>query len=176
MGFHWSALKAIIFATQKYSGVQLIHPQFKQVIAKINFVVKHLQVDLNVGKVITIALRWVQLCAGTSWHILQNTRPILHMEGVWIEHLQNGMEHINAEIRHKHKWVVPAQRKVDKHIMDKFLESNLIPANVMKHLNYGRYYVEATTLAGIVSSDGKRIEWNCLIQKNSKQRKEYGID
>eukprot|EP00957_Ditylum_brightwellii_P082194 6249893-Ditylum_brightwellii.AAC.1 len=79
------------------------------------------------------------------------------MEGVWIEHLQTGMEHIKAEIHHKHKWVVSAQRKGDKYIMDEFLENNLIPENVMKHLNYCRYFVKATILAHKVSSDGKRI-------------------
>eukprot|EP00957_Ditylum_brightwellii_P121569 9271289-Ditylum_brightwellii.AAC.1 len=54
------------------------------------------------------------------------------------------MEHIKAKIHHKHEWVVPLQRKGDKHIMDKFLESHLIPANEI-------------TLTDIVSSIGKRI-------------------
>eukprot|EP00957_Ditylum_brightwellii_P120216 9172928-Ditylum_brightwellii.AAC.1 len=67
------------------------------------------------------------------------------------------MEYIKAKIHHKHKWVIPTQRKGDKHIMDEFLESYLIPANVMKHLNYCRYFVEATTFTDIVPSNGKRI-------------------
>eukprot|EP00957_Ditylum_brightwellii_P084806 6447969-Ditylum_brightwellii.AAC.1 len=67
------------------------------------------------------------------------------------------MEHIKAQICHKHKWVVPAQRKGDRHVMDEFLESPLIPVNVLKHLNYCKYFVEATTLTDIVSSNGKRI-------------------
>eukprot|EP00957_Ditylum_brightwellii_P000253 19663-Ditylum_brightwellii.AAC.1 len=50
MGFNQSTPKAIIFATQKYSGLQLLHLQCEQVAAKINFVVKQLRADSNVGK------------------------------------------------------------------------------------------------------------------------------
>eukprot|EP00957_Ditylum_brightwellii_P022088 1666172-Ditylum_brightwellii.AAC.1 len=52
--------------------------------------------------------------------------------------VQNGMERIKAKIHHKYEWAVPVQRKGDKHIMDEFLESKLIPENVVKPLNYCR--------------------------------------
>eukprot|EP00957_Ditylum_brightwellii_P199949 15242710-Ditylum_brightwellii.AAC.1 len=157
MGFNQSTPKVIIFATQRYSGLQLLHPQCEQVAERINFVVKYLRADANIGRVITIALWWVQLCAGALSHMLQDNRPIPRIDGVWIEHLQNGMEPIKAKIHHKYEWAVPMQRKGDKHIMAEFLENKLIPENAMKPLIYCRYFVEATTLADIVTSDGKRI-------------------
>eukprot|EP00957_Ditylum_brightwellii_P054829 4155353-Ditylum_brightwellii.AAC.1 len=62
-----------------------------------------IQNDDQVGLTIAIMLRWAQICAGTSTHILQDTRPIPHMEGHWTEHLQAGTAYIKATIRHKYE-------------------------------------------------------------------------
>eukprot|EP00957_Ditylum_brightwellii_P073598 5592728-Ditylum_brightwellii.AAC.1 len=50
--------------------------------------------------------------------------------------------------------------------MDEFLESKLIPENIMKPLNYRRYFVEATTLVDIVTSDGKKIRTELFDPEN----------
>eukprot|EP00957_Ditylum_brightwellii_P147492 11231603-Ditylum_brightwellii.AAC.1 len=102
-------------------------------------------------------VRWAQICAGTSTHILQDTRPIPHMEGHWTEHLQEGMAYIKATIRHKYKGCIPKQRENDQHIMDIFLDSPEVPVDNLPLLNYVQYYTESTTLAEITTSDGKRI-------------------
>eukprot|EP00957_Ditylum_brightwellii_P167378 12742755-Ditylum_brightwellii.AAC.1 len=80
------------------------------------------------------------------------------------------MEHIKAKIHHKYEWAAPVQRKGDKHIIEEFLESKLIPENVMKPLNYCRYFVEATTLADIVTSDGKRIRTELFDPENLQKK------
>eukprot|EP00957_Ditylum_brightwellii_P163237 12429741-Ditylum_brightwellii.AAC.1 len=103
---------------------------------KIQYVIQHIQAETSVGKTIAIALRWAQLCAGTSTHILQDTRPIPHLEGRWVKSLKEGMHYIGAEIRHKYEWVVPKQRVNDRHIMDLFLDSKEVAFKDMEILNY----------------------------------------
>eukprot|EP00957_Ditylum_brightwellii_P192616 14665318-Ditylum_brightwellii.AAC.1 len=66
----------------------------------------------DVGMTMAIAFQWTQINAGTSTHILRNTRLIPHMEGKWIPHLQDGMNYIGAEIHHKFEWVYPKQREM----------------------------------------------------------------
>eukprot|EP00957_Ditylum_brightwellii_P081178 6175965-Ditylum_brightwellii.AAC.1 len=87
------------------------------------------------------------------------------------------MEHIKAKIHHKHEWVIPVQRKGDKQIMDKFLKSNLIPENVMKPQKYCRYFVEATTLADIVSNNRKRIRTELFDPEKfqTEERKQHRL-
>eukprot|EP00957_Ditylum_brightwellii_P081944 6231513-Ditylum_brightwellii.AAC.1 len=102
-------------------------------------------------------LRWSQICAGTSQHILQDTQPIPHMQGQWTEHLWVRMAYINAEIKHKYKWVMLAQRENDHHIMDIFLNSPDIPVQALKTLHFTWYFMEATTLVEITTSNRKRI-------------------
>eukprot|EP00957_Ditylum_brightwellii_P068177 5175379-Ditylum_brightwellii.AAC.1 len=102
-------------------------------------------------------LRWAQICAGTSTHILQDTRPIPHMEGQWTEHLRKGMAYIKATIRHKYEWCIPKQRENDQHIMDIFLDSPEIPVEDLPLLNYVQYYTKSTTSSEITTSDKKRI-------------------
>eukprot|EP00957_Ditylum_brightwellii_P144015 10973348-Ditylum_brightwellii.AAC.1 len=79
------------------------------------------------------------------------------MEGQWTGHLHAGMAYINAVIKHKYEWVIPAHRENDQHIMDIFLDSLDNPVQALEPLNFTRYFVEATTLAEITTSDGKRI-------------------
>eukprot|EP00957_Ditylum_brightwellii_P033561 2543956-Ditylum_brightwellii.AAC.1 len=79
------------------------------------------------------------------------------MEGQWTEHLCAGMAYINVVIKHKYKWVILAHRENDQHIMYIFLDSPDIPVQALESLNFTWYFVEATTLAGITTSDGKRI-------------------
>eukprot|EP00957_Ditylum_brightwellii_P036781 2785837-Ditylum_brightwellii.AAC.1 len=102
-------------------------------------------------------LRWAQICEGTSTHILQDTRPIPHMEGHWTEHIRKGIAYIKATIRHKYEWCIPKQQKNDQHIMDIFLDSPDVQVEDLPLLNYVRYYTESTTLSEIMTSDGKRI-------------------
>eukprot|EP00957_Ditylum_brightwellii_P051544 3908381-Ditylum_brightwellii.AAC.1 len=54
--------------------------------------------------------------------------------------------------------------------MNEFLESKLIPEHVMKPLNYSRYFVEATTLADIVTSDGKMIRTELFDPANFQKK------
>eukprot|EP00957_Ditylum_brightwellii_P135564 10336603-Ditylum_brightwellii.AAC.1 len=102
-------------------------------------------------------LRWSQICTGTSKHKLQDTQPIPHMEGQRTEHLWAGMAYINAEMKHKYEWVIPAQREDDQHIMGIFLNSLNIPVQALQTLNFTWYFVETTALAEITTSNRKRI-------------------
>eukprot|EP00957_Ditylum_brightwellii_P201558 15326220-Ditylum_brightwellii.AAC.3 len=102
-------------------------------------------------------LRWSQICAGTSKHILQDTWLIPHMEGQWAELLCAGMAYISAEIKHKYEWVISANRENDQHIIDIFLNGPDIPVQTLKTLTFTWYVVKATTLAEIATSTRKRI-------------------
>eukprot|EP00957_Ditylum_brightwellii_P117376 8952071-Ditylum_brightwellii.AAC.1 len=50
------------------------------------------------------------VCAGTSTHILRDTRPIPHLEGNWVKALREGMNAVGAQICHKYKWTYLTQR------------------------------------------------------------------
>eukprot|EP00957_Ditylum_brightwellii_P186124 14170453-Ditylum_brightwellii.AAC.1 len=63
-------------------------------------------------------LRWAQVCAGKSTHILRETRPIPHLEGRWVKSPREGINYIGAELQHKYKWGEPSQRVNDEHTSD----------------------------------------------------------
>eukprot|EP00957_Ditylum_brightwellii_P145340 11068891-Ditylum_brightwellii.AAC.1 len=112
---------------------------------------KHLRLDQNIRKIIAIAIRWAQSCAGTSSHILQDTRPIPHLEGSWITNVREGLYYICGELIFEHQWVIPYLRENNRHITDKLLDSSLVQVEVMKCNNYCQYYLEATTVAEITT-------------------------
>eukprot|EP00957_Ditylum_brightwellii_P064182 4869785-Ditylum_brightwellii.AAC.1 len=97
----------------------------EQAVAKISFVLKHLQADNSVGLILAILLKWVQICAGVSTHILQDTQPIPHMKGKWVEHLRGCMQYVGASICHNYEWKIPPMRENDTHIMDWHLDTSL---------------------------------------------------
>eukprot|EP00957_Ditylum_brightwellii_P136755 10428228-Ditylum_brightwellii.AAC.1 len=103
---------------------------------------KHIRADNSMGKSIVIALRWAQLCSGSEHHILQDTRPIPHLEGTWNKHLGEGMNYCGTTIWFRDKWKYPKQRENDRDIMDMFINSNNIQAENLPILNYTQYYVE----------------------------------
>jgi hypothetical protein len=89
--------------------------------------------------------------------ILEDTRPIPHLEGTYISHLRECMSHINAQIRTTNEWNIPLQRENDSYIMDQFMDSPHIDPEDVKTLNYSRLFRETTTVAEITTTDGKRI-------------------
>eukprot|EP00957_Ditylum_brightwellii_P084721 6441668-Ditylum_brightwellii.AAC.1 len=98
MGFHRLTPKAIVFATPKFSSVGLLYSKCEQLGAKKSYVLQHIRADTSVGLSIAIMLRWAQVCAGTSTHILRDTRPIPHLEGRWVKWLREGRNYIRTEL------------------------------------------------------------------------------
>eukprot|EP00957_Ditylum_brightwellii_P039375 2978222-Ditylum_brightwellii.AAC.1 len=56
----------------------------EQLANKVQFLLKHLRLEDSIGLIVSIVLCWAQVCGGTSTYILQDMRPIPHLEGKWV--------------------------------------------------------------------------------------------
>eukprot|EP00957_Ditylum_brightwellii_P170409 12971710-Ditylum_brightwellii.AAC.1 len=88
LGYHQNFPHAVGFGPEKYGGIGLQSIPGEQAVAKITFVIKHLRAENEIGKTIRTTIQWAQVMAGTKRQILEDTRPIPHLEGTYISHLR----------------------------------------------------------------------------------------
>eukprot|EP00957_Ditylum_brightwellii_P201823 15327368-Ditylum_brightwellii.AAC.1 len=82
-------------------------------------------------------------------------------------------QHVNSA---KNQWKIPQMQKDDNHMMDIFLDLPLKTAEDLPYLNYCRYYLEATTIAEITTSDGTHILPQCLYPDKISKKTTWLID
>eukprot|EP00957_Ditylum_brightwellii_P090498 6891895-Ditylum_brightwellii.AAC.1 len=99
-----------------------------------------------------VLMKWAQLCTGISKPLLQKTGPIPHLEGKWLQQLQEDLHYIKGEIHLTNVWIPTTQRDNDKWLMDEFLESNLFMNLEIAKINYCRLFLQVTHTSDITSS------------------------
>eukprot|EP00957_Ditylum_brightwellii_P109242 8333172-Ditylum_brightwellii.AAC.1 len=114
--------------------------------------------------------------AGTKRQILEDTRPIPHLEGAYVSHLRECMAHINATIRTTTEWNIPLQRENNSYIMDQFMDSPHIEPEEVKLPNYCRLLLEITTVAEITTLDGKRIREKIFYPQRIPMKPRHDLD
>eukprot|EP00957_Ditylum_brightwellii_P100377 7651052-Ditylum_brightwellii.AAC.1 len=90
---------------------------------QLDYIVKHIRADTDSGKSAECMLQWAQQCAGTATFILEDTTPLPHIEGKWVNNLRDGLQHINGKILLCTHTLTPIQQENDNHIMDIFRQS-----------------------------------------------------
>ena len=108
-------------------------------------------------------INWAQQNAGTHTPLLMTYEDITHLEGKWIQQLQEDLSQINSKIYIHDVWTLPATRENDKHLMDVILQYVQSPTQQRK-LNYCRLYLQVTHLSDITTSDGRKLHPEMLQQ------------
>eukprot|EP00957_Ditylum_brightwellii_P166811 12696714-Ditylum_brightwellii.AAC.1 len=63
-----------------------------------DYIVKHIQADTDSCKSAMCMLRWAQQCTGIVPSILEDTAPLLYLEGQRVNNLRDRLQHINDKL------------------------------------------------------------------------------
>ena len=98
-GFNRNTKRAIVFAPIRYGGCGFIHLFLLQGEGQILQFLTHWRTDTPAGKLLRIAVSWVQLHLGTSWSFLSDmATPLPHMPGRWLQSLRKFLQRIEGNI------------------------------------------------------------------------------
>ena len=102
-----------------------------------------------------INIDWVQLIAGTTRPIFEDTKQLLHLEGEWFISIREFLHSVNATIKIDGVWTPQLEREYDRCLMDIF--ANDITTTELVRINRCRIYLQATTIADITDAEGTKI-------------------
>eukprot|EP00957_Ditylum_brightwellii_P023663 1785830-Ditylum_brightwellii.AAC.1 len=115
--------------------------------------------DSNTSQLLRILLSWAKHQMGWHKSILHEVKtPLSHFEARWIISLCKYLAKIAATIETDNCYVYPKQRIFDKHIMPRVCKSGIFADKEIQQINYCWIYLNVTTLATIVLTDGTTLD------------------
>ena len=133
----------------------------------------HQYAQEEISKLMDISLRLTQLETGRDEELLLHPKiPIGYTTSTWTTQLRNFMGMHNLCIECTRGWQPRTQCVHDQMIMSLFLNKR-ISDYLLFHLNACRMYLQVTSLADIVTADGRYIrpeivECNRIAQRSSQ--------
>ena len=114
------------------------------------------------ARMLSISLDHLQLQAGVSWPVLSRNGATQrqYVDQCYLTHTWEFLDSINAQIRFDpDEWLLP-QRQGDLFIMEQLSSLPGLKPSELVHAQRCRLYLGVTTLADIVTSDGKFLcDW-----------------
>jgi hypothetical protein len=159
MGINRSTATAVRHGPLELGGMDIFSLGTEQGIQQTKMLLSHVRKQDQVGKLLSISLDHLQLQAGVSWPVLSKNgdQPRQYVDSCYLTSTWKFIDSIGAQIRFDHEpWLLP-QRQGDVFIMEQLSTLPGITPTELVHAQRCRLYLGVTTLADIVTSDGKSI-------------------
>ena len=157
-GFNRNTSRNILFGPTKYNGGGFRPLSTEQGVGQLQFFVKNWTNDLELGKLLRIAVAWAQINTGVSYPIFDNVNPSLpHFESKWLNSVRQFLRLIQGRLRLAETFLPEIQRVNDTFIMDHILERGSFSPSEIKRINYCRLYLQAVTVSDITNATGSHL-------------------
>eukprot|EP00957_Ditylum_brightwellii_P164114 12495562-Ditylum_brightwellii.AAC.1 len=103
--------------------------------------------------------------AGVGFPILKDTRDIPYLEGAWLKNFRDRLHTIKGTIKLAQGWIRLPQRENDMHLMQIFIESDLVDKKDLEYINYCRTWLQVEHLSDITTTDGLHIHPKLINKK-----------
>eukprot|EP00957_Ditylum_brightwellii_P136756 10428269-Ditylum_brightwellii.AAC.1 len=120
-------------------------------------ILKHVRAATKVGHMFMLMLNWAQKSAGVQKPILEDMTNLLHLEGKWLNQLQQDMAMVECKIALPNAWKPEPLQEVDRCIMDVFRTSGLFTSSQLASLHRSCLHFQVTWLSEIISSDSSAV-------------------
>ena len=110
MRYNRTTARAVVYGPEDHGGIGIKSLYAEQSIAQITAMIQHTRLYSPLGQTIRINLDWVQIIAGIQRPVLEDTRPIQHMEGEWFKSIQEFLYKTNSTVELNKLWVPKLQR------------------------------------------------------------------
>jgi hypothetical protein len=163
MGYNRTTARAIVYGAAEQGGIGIKSLYAEQSIAQITALMQHTRLYSPLGRAIRVNLEWVQIIAGIAKPVLQDTRPLQHMEGEWFKSIREFLHKTNSTAKIDNIWTPKLQRINDKCIMDVLRE-----CHDTARINRVRIFLQASTIADITNAEGTHITEISFGGRNSR--------
>ena len=118
---------------------------------------RHTLHDTELGRQIRIDLAWVQLEAGTSFPVLENTQTDLdYVQDGWLMGIRRFLSTVQGEIQFVTGLRPSTYRQHDAYLMDIFRNHDVAPIELTR-LNRCRLYFQVARVSDITTIAGNRL-------------------
>lgn len=161
LGYQSTFPRSVVFAPQHIGGIGLV--PFNVIIThrKIQFLIRHIRKNTELGTTILINLKWAMLQAGRQNAIFTSDDRIDYIENQWAIQLHNELKRMTGKLLINDITSASISRVNDQFLMDCWDRQGLSIKSMYK-LNLCRIYLRVTKLSDIVSNDGKHIQFQYL--------------
>ena len=156
MGFNRHTAHAVIYWPEERGGLGIKNLYIEQSVEQIKALTQHIQLASPLGKIMRININWVQLIAGTTWPIFEDTKRLLHLEGEWFISIREFLHSINATIKIDGVWTPQLERKYERCLMVDIFANDITTTELVR-INRCRIYLQATMIADIMDAEGTEI-------------------
>jgi hypothetical protein len=162
-GYNRNTKRAIIYGPAHLGGANFRSLYSVQGVGQLLSFIKYWRSPCQAGKLLRIAVAWLQHTLGTSRSFLQDTSTRLpHMEAKWLKSLRDYLKHVKGNIEVDQKYIPPLERIHDCYIMDAIIDSHQFNNKEIQRLNYCRLYLQAVTLSDLAQASGTHLDMAML--------------
>ena len=158
-GYNRKTARAIIHGPSDLCGGQFLPLYTMQGEGQILQFLKFWRTKNDTGKLLRVAVAWLQLHTGVSFSLLDNVTTVIpHTATRWLPSLRTFLASINGTIQLDRNYVPPMQRVHDEYIMDTILRSAAFTNDQIKIINYCRLYLQVVTVSDICHANGTQVD------------------
>jgi hypothetical protein len=156
-GYNRHFPRALVFAPRHHGGLEYVHLYLSQGQRCLRLLLRHILHNTEIGKQIRIDIAWIQLEAGTSAAIFEDTQTDLdYLQDGWVPGIRRFLKTVDGEIKFTGVAKPKTYRKDDVHLMDSFREHNLSTPDLFR-LNRCRLYFQVDRLSDITNIAGTHL-------------------
>lgn len=134
MGHNKSFPRAIALGPIEYGGMGIPHLYTEMSVSKLEYMIMHLRINSDIGKLMRINLNWIQITLGISTPIFQYKRDISDLPNR-LPSVHQFLREIDATVIIKDTYVPILERENDRCIMDAIHDSAIkLSANQIRHI------------------------------------------
>jgi hypothetical protein len=118
--------RALVFAPRHHGGLEYVHLYLSQGQRCLRLLLRHILHNTEIGKQIRIDIAWIQLEAGASAAIFEDTQTGLdYLQDGWVPGIRRFLKTVDGEIKFTGVAKPKTYRKDNVHLMDSFREHNI---------------------------------------------------
>jgi hypothetical protein len=162
---------AVIFGAQEYGGLALPDLYTDQGYQQLKFLIGHLNLQDEIGKLILIAISFLQLITGAliPFFTADHTKYKKWIDKWWLTSIWGFTSRLQIGLDIKHQWHPQLSREQDATLMDFALQQKF-PHQYLQAIKSCRLYLQVITISDISSADGKTLLPEVLRGEPPKHR------
>jgi hypothetical protein len=158
-GYMRTTAYSILFGPKFLGGAGFLRWLTLQGEGQILLFIKHWRAYDDAGRLLRVAVAWVQYQSGVGIPIFEN--PHLHLpylESRWLPSMRAFLSQINGQLILDKTYVAPLQREQDEYIMSRVLETGVFTDHELHLINCCRLYLNVITVSDVALACGSCLD------------------
>jgi hypothetical protein len=164
-GYMRTTLYSILFGPRKFGGGGFIRWYVIQGEAQILLFLKHWRCDKVAGRLLHVAVAWVQYQSGLDTLIV-NDVPLPYLEARWIPSPHSFLAYIDAKLVLDNTYITPIQRQHHEYLMRRIIDTGIFLASDLHIINCCRLYLNVITVSDLLTACGLFMDCQVLLHES----------